>query len=247
MPKWLWASQFHQPTSIIASTAAAGYAPQRAVTLDNHPLLHTWRSTTLAQQDLIIDYGSPKIAAGIALLRTNFTTVQLATSPDGSAYAFLVGSPYTISRDGAGLYKFFTPLAVPFRYFLIRIPAQSPVGGVAFFELGMVLVLEVLNGFVGSPRLDMERTVTRPYLRSGVAEVAPVGLPRTVENWNIIIPRSQQSTLETFALLGQHTPVLICENPGLSHQVRLVQMSEDMQARIGGTTYSMGTRVVEMM
>ena len=247
MANWQWASIFHAPAVISATSAASGYPVARVGVLDNHPLIRTWRSTSTIEQDIYLDLGGLRTVAAVAVLNTNSPALHLAWSSDGVSYTFFPGSPYAVARDVDGFRKFMLVHVGVLRYVLVRCPPLPPVVlGSPFFEIGQVVIAEALNTFPTNPMPDLVETVGRPYLRSG-KEIAPVGLNRLTSEMQMMMPLSQSDQWRQLALLGQHTPILKYKNAGRSEQVELGRFRNDLQARIGGTTYSVNPVFEEMV
>ena len=145
MPNWQWASIFHAPTFVLATTTATGYSAARVGILDGHPLIRTWRSTSTIEQDVILDLGVLRNVAAMAVLNVNSShysggVVSQMASPirfslphhTGSSGCRWVPQVHVVHTGSCAMC-------------LVRFPAQPPSDlGAPYFEMGQVVVAETL-------------------------------------------------------------------------------------------------------
>lgn len=241
-----WASAFRIFTITSATSEATDYPASRVATLDSHPLIRTWRSTATTQQDLILDAGSILSFEAVTLLNSNFSLVQLAHSADNVSYSDFAGSAFPMNKHLAdGYRKLFRAQSISNRYVRVRIPAQTPIDGAAYFSLGLVLIVQTLNTLPFNPIEPLNQSLDRPYLRSG-REVTPVGPFSIEQEWQTLADNANVTQLQNIALLGEHTPVLVFENNGNSQEVYLMRYVGAMRFARHGLTYGVNPTWQEM-
>jgi hypothetical protein len=175
-----------------------------------HPLIYSWRSNNqVTQQDLICDLGSSKSLASVAVLHVNASSIQIAFSTDNVSYTNFTGSPFTVIQEPYGVYRKRRIIqTVTARYVRVRIPAQTPVDGAAYFEVGLIWITDALTTFPYGPKTGARTTLRRDSLRTG-HDVAALGPWFGSEEWEMTVPIAQHSTYAQFARNGPDTPILI--------------------------------------
>lgn len=156
------AKEFLNVTVASASSEATSFAKENI--LDRTSPQKHWRSVGLAQQDIVLDLGTNQTSLTVYLDWVNFTKVQYAESTAAS------GQPWTtlqlnglddrtIEKDPMhGVYRRKDELTLTTkRYLRIRIPAQTPADGAAYFRIGTFAIPTSVV------ELDAETTVEYPF------------------------------------------------------------------------------------
>lgn len=201
-------------TAFSATSEAAGFPKERLTSLlrINRP----WRSTSTAQQLIVIDLGSSKSMGAILLHRCNFTSVSLGhDNTSGGPFASISGSPFAVAQDlkDGGVYKrIVEPVGITNRYLQVTIPNQATTDGAAFFQMGAVLVMGAMTATVANPQNPTDEERLQHSIRAGIGadeEVVEVGLPQLQERWQLRLDtQAEVNEWRTLRNLGEASPVV---------------------------------------
>lgn len=182
-----WTRDFLGPAGITSVTSADPNFPAARLLSRIRPN-RGWRSTSTAQQDIVLTLGAAVDVAGVALHGANFASAEVAHGPDAVAFTDFAGSPFPVNRDADTYRKLMIVDAVNAAYLRVRIPAQAADDGVGYFALGTIFVLGSLREFAeaDAPGAPYQRSVGRPYFAAtigGREEVAPAGDFGSSHHW----------------------------------------------------------------
>jgi hypothetical protein len=146
-----------------ATTTASGF-PVENVADDTVPGT-PHRSTVTTQTDIICDLISMANLRAVCIEHTNYEAFTLATSVDGVTYTDLTGSPFYALADLRDSYrKFGLVVAVACRYVRVRIIAQTPDDDASFFETGLIILADDVNGLRQNPDEPLEYEIQQAVL-----------------------------------------------------------------------------------
>ena len=136
--------------------------PATNIARPGRPLL-PWRTATVGEQDVVVDFLTAKILTGIWLIRTNFSMVTIEGNDTNAWTAPAFSQSFLIHRN---TWNFRYQLAVPlagfnFRFLRLLIPSQTPVDGASTYLLGGVYA-GVLEQFPRNFRYDFEFATVQP-------------------------------------------------------------------------------------
>jgi hypothetical protein len=153
--------------TVTPSTSAIGN-PAANLSTPERPYL-TWRSTNISATNIVIDLGSAKNVDKVVLLNANFAlcTIESNTSNSWGAPAY-TSPPIAVRLDPDGIFyrrvwerAVGTPLTL--RWIRLVIPAQTPIGGAGYFQLGGIH-LGTWTTLPLSPRPGYGRAVPMPEI-----------------------------------------------------------------------------------
>lgn len=227
---WYWAHDFIAFTPT-ATTEATNFVDDRMAAIDDHPYLHTWRSTVTTVTSIVLDFGSDKGCAGLALFNLNVKQVELhwGTAAGPGYTAFDPGPFFSVSQNKPGpYYNLFVLQGFVGRYIRIRFPAATPLVDTSetYYSLGLAVPLAVAHRMPSLPRAGMTEKIQGGYLRSGT-HVALNGPRWSEETWSLRIDPNMPSALgswQDLIGLGEHTSIVIAQDGG-SQQVKLMRRS----------------------
>jgi hypothetical protein len=128
-------------TTVAGSTADSVYVAANAKS-PHRPFL-PWRSTTVAsEQTLVFDFQAAVLMELLALINVNFTTFEFqANATDSWGSPTFESGDLTVSRNPENdRYQLVHDPGAPptLRFLRVRIPAQTPTDGAAYFKVGGV-------------------------------------------------------------------------------------------------------------
>jgi hypothetical protein len=250
-----YATGFYLPASVTATSETAGYEDDYLASIVAHPVTRHWRSTVTTQTDIVVDLGSSKSVAAVALLGANFTSVQLAHDADNvDPYTDVTGSPFTITRRlPGGYYNRLVNVSWTNRYLRVRIPTQTPTGGESYFKLGAVLLLSsALTTLVRVATPGMGLTLLDPQTESG-SDMAPSGPLSVQHEWRQLYQASEMTPFWNFGIARRHTPVLWYDDAGGTFEkIWLSRFIDSVSMRVehgnaGTVRYEVNPRMKELV
>lgn len=123
------------PSAVTPTTEAAGYDADNVLTTS---VARPWRSTTTAgTTTLIIDLGSSKAVAAIALNHVNLAS--MVVKADNSATPSTVRGTLTTAEDGQGRRKGMLAFSATVRYIMLEFTG-TPADAAAFWTVGSAYV-----------------------------------------------------------------------------------------------------------
>jgi|SRR5579885_270595 len=126
--------------TIVSVTSEDPNAPISSIKTYKYPS-QSWRSTSLVQQDIVIDLATQYENPVIYMDNFNFTTFQIHGSSDGINFPYSVSITATKNKRLKD-FRYIKDLSgFNYQYLRLRIPSQSPASGEAFFLLGGFSVL----------------------------------------------------------------------------------------------------------
>ena len=249
-----FSTSFVTPANVTFTTQATGYEASYLLSNVSHPVTRHWRSTVTTQTDLFFDLGGSKSIAAIILLGANFTSVQAARSTTlGGTYTDITGSPFTITkRAWGGYYHRIIIVSWTDSFCRIRIPAQTPVTGEAYFKLGAVLFVSSLTMLVLNARPGMGMTIVDPQTESG-DDMSPAGPLYAQHDWQQIYQSSEMTPFWDMMTRRRHQPVLWYDPTGNTFEnVWLARFSDSISMRVengnaGEVRYEVSPRMKELV
>lgn len=231
-----------------ATSSKAGFPASNLNVIGAHPLTYSWRSNNqVTQHDIICDLGSSKSVASVAVLNVNVSTLQIAHSTDNISYTSFTGSPYTIVQEPYGTYRKRRVIqAVTARYIRVRITAQTPVDGAAYFECGCIWITDAVTTFPYGPRSGARTTLRREALRAG-RDVADLGPWFTTDEWEMTTPTAQHATYAQFARISQGTPILIYKSDLSADDLGIFRLADSVTFDRGAKIENVNPRLEELV
>jgi hypothetical protein len=197
-----------------------------------------WRSTSAAQQDIVVALAAAVDVAGVALHGANFASVQVGYGNAGAGpFTDFAGSPFAVNRDADTYRKLMIDEPVHAGFLRVRIPAQAADDGAGYFALGTIFVLGSLREFdeADAPGAPYQRSVGRPYFSAvvgGREELAPAGDFGSSHHWQ----RRTKGLAEWYELArgGEDAPILWFLDRGAREEVYYGRYRGGIQMEHGG-------------
>lgn len=210
---WQIGTEF-PPYIATATTWQSGYEASWLPLLDNHPLLRTYRSANTSQTVITCRFPSLTLLKGILVQNTNAGKMQFARSTDGITYVDLNTGASALTTKSIGQHwqyrRYCQVLNVQATHIQITIPAQTPLDGAAWYEVGSILFPSFV-AWPRSPRPGLRERITREYDRAGNS-IARVSELRVEQEFTMVLQAGLEGALKTFAMLGEDEPFAIYED-----------------------------------
>lgn len=147
------------PSTATASTAATGYAATNALTT---AVGKPWRSTTTAgSTTLIIDLGSSKAVAAVAVNHINASSVTVHA--DNSATPTTLKGTLTSYADGQGRRKGLLAFSATVRYIMLTF-SGTPTDAAAYWTAGSVYVFSTAAALPRDPLFGSDQSIDWPQI-----------------------------------------------------------------------------------
>lgn len=233
---WVWSTSFIPYTISSVTSQLTGYEATKLGIYDEHSYIRSWRSNnSLLLHAIRFTFASPQDLAGIAIFNLNGPLMHLWRSTDGgSNYFDIETGGTTIPRTATkylGYYRYFLPLTgvTGVTDVQVRVQAQTPVDGAAYFEIGSVVLLSSLTSFPHPPLLGMRERLVRPYDQSGQRK-RQAGPWRSEMEWQMLLrDTSQISAWQQIALQGEDAMFLVAKANAETSQVYLMSYDGAME------------------
>lgn len=148
----------HSPSTATASSAAAGYAATNVLT---SAVGRPWRSTGTGSTTLIIDLGSSKAVAGIAVNHINASSVTVHA--DNSATPTTARGTLTSHADEQGRRKGLLAFSATVRYLMLTF-SGTPTDAAAYWTAGAVYVFSAAGALPRDPLFGSDQSIDWPQL-----------------------------------------------------------------------------------
>lgn len=245
---YVWApeSLFVTPTSVTATQEAASFGVRNLWTVDSHPYLHTWRSTAVATNNIVFDFGAPVASAGVAIFNTNASQIYIQED-DNSGFSSptnIGSSPYTIGQQYQ--YRNFCVLANSTeRYKRVgMLNTNPPVGGASYFEIGLIVWFSSYYTLPKNPLTDAPLRFLREYEQSGNVKY-PLTPIRVAQEWEFRTPIASVAQLLAMAQAGEHRAIVVFENSGDASKTQLVRLTAPIAFTRNGKFYGAQVQLEE--
>lgn len=152
--------------SISATTAATGYP---AINMLSPRIARAWRSTSTAQQQIVVDLGADVAVASVWIQSCNAAGCTVEKKLAVGSYVS-VGT-LTIYQEPTGRRKGWLAVPGTYRYLRLTIAAGTPVDGAAYWEAGAIYVFSSMLQLPKSPQWGVSISTTYPQ----ITQVMPNG------------------------------------------------------------------------
>jgi hypothetical protein len=191
--------------TLTASTGASGFPVEHLAEPEHLGL--RWRSTATTESWIVVDLGSAIPVDRVSLIGANFASVVLQqhTSDTWGAPAYTSGT-LTIGLDpDRDLYRLsmLSPANFTRRFTRVLIPAQTPVDGAAYFELGGLH----LGSFTPLPR-GCSPGYGRGRIRPRMEQTAALG------GWRVTYATGDPSAIHRWRRQAEKNPL----SPGVGDE-----------------------------
>ncbi len=229
--------------NIIVSGDFLGYTPTCANEDANYPATHlynytrprpTFRSQDTTETIIDIDLGSAQAVAVVVISNVNFAQAYIEgdadgvwTSPDYSQAANPANDPYT------NRFKRYQAVGQTYRYWRLRIPAQTPTDGAGYFWLANIVLLGSVLEMSANPGYPWKE---RPGALPVATERGPGGAEGRIalgdwEQWRggfEFKTGATEAELIALSRLGRTSPMVYAPNLGDPARVYLCFRDPDV-------------------
>lgn len=169
----------HSPSTVTASTAAAGYAATNVLTTS---IGRPWRSTTTGSTTLIVDLGSSKAVVGIAVNHINASSVTVHA--DNSATPTTSRGTLTSYADEQGRRKGMLAFSATVRYLMLTF-SGTPTDAAAYWTAGSVYVFSASGALPRDPLMGSDQSVDYPQLTQRLPNGQTLRIDRGVSRMSV--------------------------------------------------------------
>lgn len=239
---FIWSNSF------LTFTASAGQAatnfPASRLNDRDHPSRPTRTQDVSVPHNWILDLGSNRPIAAIALLHAKFHKVNLATSVDNSEYTDFPSNFHFINKDKRDTYrKLWIEHSPTCQYIRIQVPSGESVDsdGNAFFELGTVLVMDKIYTL---PQFNLGKLgfeFDAPYFRNnrgGHSESLKSGGFFIRMSWKNTVRDNDIEQFQDIAGAGGDLPFLLYLNQNNSNEIYFLQYEGSWRFDYGKTSHN---------